>query len=45
MIQTTERLERAANRLVPMLKQTYKLTGFIPSIRFHGRGGGRLREG
>lgn len=30
--------ERAGNRLVQMLKQTYKLTGFIPP--FHSLRGG-----
>lgn len=34
--------ERVENRLVQMLKQTYKLTGFIPPFHFlgGGRGGG-----
>ena len=33
--------ERGENRLVHMLKQTYKLTGFIPLFRFLKGGGGR----
>lgn len=32
--------ERVENRLVQMLKQTHKLTGFIPPVHFL-RGGGR----
>lgn len=38
-------MERVENRLVHMLKQTYKLTGFIPSFvssKEEGEGGRRV---
>lgn len=36
--------ERVENRLAPMLKQTYKLTLFIPPFHFLAGGGGLIKS-